>query len=139
MQSLKQGCLLGICIQNQGPHPLGPKEIDGLLVPPDKVFTLLTDHLITVQFLNLPKKSGSSETIKHIIPNQKSILALLINGEFEMFTNIIMYGHQFQRVSKLYQVNFSVSLDKFLDFRCCIFPIGTLLHISKQQINCYVT
>ena len=30
-----------------GPRPLGPKEIDGLLVPPDKAYTLLTDHLIT--------------------------------------------------------------------------------------------
>ena len=30
-----------------GPRPLGPKEIDGLLVPPCKAFTLLTDHLIT--------------------------------------------------------------------------------------------
>ena len=30
-----------------GPHPLGPKEIDGLLVPPDKPYTLLTGHLIT--------------------------------------------------------------------------------------------
>ena len=26
--------------------PMGPKEIDGLLVPPGN-FTLLTDHLIT--------------------------------------------------------------------------------------------
>ena len=30
-----------------GPCPLGPKEIDGLLVPPGKAYTLLTDHLIT--------------------------------------------------------------------------------------------
>ena len=30
-----------------GPHPLGPKEIDGLLVPPGKAYTLLIDHLIT--------------------------------------------------------------------------------------------
>ena len=30
-----------------GPRPLGPKEIDGLLVPPSKAFSLLTDHLIT--------------------------------------------------------------------------------------------
>ena len=27
--------------------PLGPKEIDELLVPPGKAYTLLTDHLIT--------------------------------------------------------------------------------------------
>ena len=30
-----------------GPRPFGPKEIDGLLVPPGKAFTLLTNHLIT--------------------------------------------------------------------------------------------
>ena len=40
-----------------GPCPLGPKEIDGLLLPPGKAYTLLTDsgkaytlltdHLIT--------------------------------------------------------------------------------------------
>ena len=30
-----------------GPRPLGPKEIDGLLVHPGKAYTLLTDHLIT--------------------------------------------------------------------------------------------
>ena len=30
-----------------GPCPLGPKEIDGLLVPPGKASSLLTDHLIT--------------------------------------------------------------------------------------------
>ena len=30
-----------------GPHPLGPKEIFELLVPPGKAYTLLTDHLIT--------------------------------------------------------------------------------------------
>ena len=29
-----------------GPRPMGPKEIDGLLVPPGKVYTLLTEHLI---------------------------------------------------------------------------------------------
>ena len=37
-------------IQNMtsyGPSPLGPKEIEGLLVPPGKANTLLTDHLIT--------------------------------------------------------------------------------------------
>ena len=27
-----------------GPRPLGPKEIDGLLVPPGKACSLLTDH-----------------------------------------------------------------------------------------------
>ena len=29
------------------PHTLGPKEIDGLLVPSGKAYTLLADHLIT--------------------------------------------------------------------------------------------
>ena len=32
---------------NLGPRPLGPKAIDGLLVPPGKASTLPTDHLIT--------------------------------------------------------------------------------------------
>ena len=30
-----------------GTRPLGPKEIDSLLVPPGKAYTLLTGHLIT--------------------------------------------------------------------------------------------
>ena len=30
-----------------GPRPFGPKEIDWLLVPPDKACMLLTDQLIT--------------------------------------------------------------------------------------------
>ena len=30
-----------------GPCPVGPKEIDGLLVSPGKTYTLLNDHLIT--------------------------------------------------------------------------------------------
>ena len=30
-----------------GPRPLGPKIIDGLLVPPGKASKLQTDHLIT--------------------------------------------------------------------------------------------
>ena len=34
-----------------GSRPLGPKEIDGLLVPPDKAYTLLTNHLITAYSL----------------------------------------------------------------------------------------
>ena len=29
-----------------GPSPLGPKETDGLPVPPGKAYTLLTDHLM---------------------------------------------------------------------------------------------
>ena len=32
---------------NMGAHPSGPKEIDGLLVPPGKANILLADHLIT--------------------------------------------------------------------------------------------
>ena len=39
------------------PRPLGPKEIDGLLVPPGKASTLLTDHLIT----GLPLKSEPAQ------------------------------------------------------------------------------
>ena len=38
-----------------GPRPFGPKEIDRLLVPPCKAFTLLTDHLITGIFLDAMK------------------------------------------------------------------------------------
>ena len=38
---------------DMGTHPLGAKEIDGLLVHPGKAYTLLTDHLITG--LSLPK------------------------------------------------------------------------------------
>ena len=30
-----------------GPHPLGRKEINWLLVPSCKAYTLMTDHLIT--------------------------------------------------------------------------------------------
>ena len=41
--------------------PIGrPKEIDELLVPPGKAYTLLTDHLITGNprsGLSLPRKS----------------------------------------------------------------------------------
>ena len=33
--------------KSMDPGPLGPKEIDGLLVPPSKAYTLLTDQLIT--------------------------------------------------------------------------------------------
>ena len=33
--------------ENIGPAHLGPKEIDGLTVPPGKVSTLLTEHLVT--------------------------------------------------------------------------------------------
>ena len=40
-----------------GPRPLGPKEIDGLLVPPGKVSTLLAFHLIT----GLPLRSEPAQ------------------------------------------------------------------------------
>ena len=35
------------CKTGSGPRPLWPKEIDGLLVPPGKAYTLPTDCLIT--------------------------------------------------------------------------------------------
>ena len=35
---------LYIAILTVGPRPFGSKEIDGLLVPPDKASTLLTVH-----------------------------------------------------------------------------------------------
>ena len=40
-------------------HQMGPIEIDGLLVPPAKAYTLLTDYLITgnapVLWIHAPK------------------------------------------------------------------------------------
>ena len=44
-----------------GPRPLGPKEIDGLLVSPGKDYTLLTGHMITG--LILPRKSGFKSSL----------------------------------------------------------------------------
>ena len=44
-----------------GAPPIGPKEIDGLLVPPGKASSLLTDHLITG--LSLPRKGGTCQII----------------------------------------------------------------------------
>ena len=41
-----------------GPRPLGPKEIDGLLVPPGKAYTLLTDHLVNRSSLSLSRENG---------------------------------------------------------------------------------
>ena len=38
--------LLGWSGGNMGLRPLGPKEIERLLVPPGKAYTLLSDHLI---------------------------------------------------------------------------------------------
>ena len=39
------------CRSPYGPRPLGPEEIDGLLVPPGKAFTLLTasNYWLTAQ------------------------------------------------------------------------------------------
>ena len=55
---LEQYPLDNVCATKQGtkidcPCPLGPKEIDGLLVPKGKAKTLLTDHLI----IGLPLRS----------------------------------------------------------------------------------
>ena len=50
------------------PRPLGPKEIDGLLVPSGKAYTLLTDHLITGYHpgLSLPRKGVPVKPSIHI-------------------------------------------------------------------------
>ena len=45
-----EGECVGLVVEHQtqkGRHLLGPKEIDGLLLPPGKASKLLTDHLIT--------------------------------------------------------------------------------------------
>ena len=39
--------VIGLRVVGIWARPLGPKEIDWLLVPPDKAHTLLTGHLIT--------------------------------------------------------------------------------------------
>ena len=55
-----------------GTHPLGAKEIDGLLVHPGKAYTLLTDHLITGQ----PLWSELAQNVVQVIPSIRiSILA----------------------------------------------------------------
>ena len=36
-----------VCSKHWGYHPMGPKEIDGVLMPPGKAYMLLTGHLIT--------------------------------------------------------------------------------------------
>ena len=36
-----------VAVWDFGPRPLGPKEIDWLIVPLGKAITLLTDHLFT--------------------------------------------------------------------------------------------
>ena len=48
-----------------GTHPLGAKEIDGLLVHPGKAYTLLTDHLIT----GLPLWSELAQNVVQVIPS----------------------------------------------------------------------
>ena len=48
-----------------GTHPLGAKEIDGLLVHPSKAYTLLTDHLITGQ----PLWSELVQNVVQVIPS----------------------------------------------------------------------
>ena len=48
---------------------MGPREINRLLVPTGKASTQLTDHLITGWLgLSLPRKSGSSQTIRTYKP-----------------------------------------------------------------------
>ena len=51
------------------PYPFGPEEKNGLLLPPSKAYTLLTDHLLLVNRSGLSplRKSGSSQTIHDII------------------------------------------------------------------------
>ena len=44
-------CCCFMSLINVGPGPLEPKEIDGLLVPPSKAYTLLTYQLITGKLL----------------------------------------------------------------------------------------
>ena len=49
LSKLKSNQIFGqIKNKDMGTRPLGPKEKDGLLVPPGKASLLLTDHLITV-------------------------------------------------------------------------------------------
>ena len=47
------------------PRPLGPWEIDGLLVPPGKAYKLLTSYLISgkTETLSLPRESDSSRVV----------------------------------------------------------------------------
>ena len=51
-----------------GPRPLGPKEIDGLLVSPGKASLLLTDHLITGYLLRSELAQEKWFQVKPSIP-----------------------------------------------------------------------
>ena len=56
-------------------RPLGPKEIDGLLVPPGKAYTLPTDHLITSKPLRSEPAPGnmvSSQAVHTYVACPKS-------------------------------------------------------------------
>ena len=55
---------------NSWPRPLELKVIDGLLVPPGKASTLLTDCLITG--VSLPRKRDTSKTIPTYKPYWRS-------------------------------------------------------------------
>ena len=58
-----------------GSRPLGPKEIDGLLVSSGKAYTLLNDHL-NRSSLSLPRKRGSSQTIHTYKPLRLSWMVI---------------------------------------------------------------
>ena len=57
-----------------GTRSLGPKEIDGLLVPKGKAYTLLTDHLITGE----PLWSELAQNMVQVIPSIRISLFGLI-------------------------------------------------------------
>ena len=46
LSAFGSGELKRVVVWEYGLRPLGRKEIDGLLVPPGKAYTLLTDHPI---------------------------------------------------------------------------------------------
>ena len=58
-------------------------KIDGLLVPPVKPYTRLTDHLITG--LSLPRKSGSSQTIHTYKPFWFTWMVIFVGCYFVIF------------------------------------------------------
>ena len=66
-----------------GPHQLGPRSNNGLIVPPGKASNLLNDHLIT----GLPLMSGSAQekwfSQKH--PYIQALLALLGGYIYEAY------------------------------------------------------
>ena len=61
MINLLSNLALRVVRWEHGPRPLGPKEIDGLLVPPGKASLLLL--LVNSSGLSLPRKSGSGQTV----------------------------------------------------------------------------